>query len=61
MALLPFIIASAVGRGARFFLVAGLLYWGGSRITPILESKMDHIAWGTITVAIIAYLLFGRG
>lgn len=28
MALLPFILASCVGRGARFFLVAGLMAWG---------------------------------
>ncbi|MCW8832956.1 MAG: DedA family protein, partial [Colwellia sp.] len=30
MAFLPFLLASAVGRGMRFFLVAGLIQWGGS-------------------------------
>ena len=30
MAFLPFLIASAIGRGLRFFLVAGLIQWGGS-------------------------------
>lgn len=29
MALLPFALASCVGRGARFYLVAGLMKWGG--------------------------------
>ena len=32
MAFLPFLIASAIGRGARFFLVASLMKWGGARM-----------------------------
>lgn len=32
MALLPFVIGSTIGRGLRFFLVAGLMYWGGERL-----------------------------
>ncbi|HET19910.1 MAG TPA: DedA family protein, partial [Chromatiales bacterium] len=28
MSLLPFVLASLLGRGARFFLVAGLMCWG---------------------------------
>lgn len=31
MALLPFVIASAIGRSGRFFLVAALMVWGGER------------------------------
>jgi membrane protein YqaA with SNARE-associated domain len=58
MALLPFVIASTVGRGGRFFLVAALLYWGGPRFAPLLEKKIDHIAWIVLTVAILAYALF---
>lgn len=60
MALMPFVLASLVGRGVRFFLVAGLVYWGGPKISPILETKMDHIGWGVVTVAILAYIVFGR-
>jgi len=60
MALLPFVLASIVGRGARFFLVAGLVYWGGARFAGVLESKLDHIGWIVVTLAIIAYILFGR-
>ena len=35
MALLPFILASCVGRGARFFLVAGLMAWGGEAMVDL--------------------------
>lgn len=30
MPLLPFIVASIIGRGGRFYLVAGLMRWGGA-------------------------------
>jgi len=36
MALLPFTLASLIGRGLRFFLVAGLMAWGGARIEKAL-------------------------
>jgi membrane protein YqaA with SNARE-associated domain len=58
MAVLPFLIASTVGRGARFFLVAGLLFWGGHRVESVIESRLDHIGWITVTVAIIAYIVY---
>ena len=55
MALLPFIIASAFGRGARFFLVAGLIYWGGEKFADFLHRRVDLIGW--ITVAVVAAAL----
>lgn len=48
MPLLPFIIASAVGRGARFFLVAGLIKWGGSRMEGMIKDYIDRIGWVTV-------------
>ncbi len=60
MALAPFLIASLIGRGARFFLVAGLVYWGGERVMGALESKLDHIGWIVVTLAVLAYIVFGR-
>ena len=35
MAFLPFLIASAVGRGMRFFMVAGIIRWGGAAMEKI--------------------------
>ena len=55
MALLPFIIASTFGRGARFFLVAGLIYWGGEKFADFLHRRVDLIGW--ITVAAVAAAL----
>jgi len=51
MPIAPFIVASAIGRGGRFFLVAGLVRWLG----PVFERRLLHyIDWiGWILVALI--------
>lgn len=53
-----FVIASLIGRGARFFLVAGLVVAGGERIEQLLPKYVERIGWATIglAVAIGAYL-----
>ena len=58
MALLPFVIASMIGRGARFFLVAGLMSWGGEKMEKKLHQYVDMLGWLTVlaVVAIIFYL-----
>lgn len=58
MLFIPFLIASAIGRGMRFFLVAGLIYWGGAKMETKLRQYVDIIGWSLIVVIIIAYLLF---
>ena len=35
-----FLIASVVARGARFFIVAGLLYWFGPPIRSFIEKRL---------------------
>ncbi len=57
MALLPFLIASLIGRGARFFLVAGLIWWGGEKMESALRNHIDRIGWATIALAVILYLV----
>jgi len=52
MPFLPFMLASAVGRGGRFFLVAGLIRWGGPRMEGMLKDYIDRIGW--ITVLLLA-------
>lgn len=57
IALLPFVAASLVGRGLRFYLVAGLVGWGGPRVEPWLRTYIDRIGWasvGLLAVALIA-------
>ncbi len=56
IAWLPFMLASFIGRGARFFLVAGLLAWGGPRMEPWLRRYMERIGWLTVLLLVIAVL-----
>lgn len=57
MSLLPFLLASAVGRGARFFMVAGLMRWGGEKMELKLREYIDRIGWILIIAIIIAYFI----
>lgn len=54
MALLPFTLASLVGRGMRFFMVAGLMAWGGARMESLLHRYVDRIGWATVALVILA-------
>lgn len=50
MPLLPFTLASLVGRGLRFFLVAALMAWGGPRMEAFLHRYVDRIGWGSVAL-----------
>ena len=58
MAFLPFVIASLIGRGARFFLVASLMRWGGEPMERALHEYIDRIGWLIIIVAVMVYIYF---
>jgi len=49
-----FIVASFVGRGARFFLVAGLIAAGGPRVEAVLQRYVERIGWAVVVVASMA-------
>lgn len=57
LALLPFIIASLIGRGARFFLVAGLLGIFGHKIEPFIQKYVEWLGWFVVAliVALVMY------
>lgn len=57
MAFFPFLIASAVGRGARFFLVAGLMRWGGAPMEAKLRQYVEVLGWAVVLMAVAAYLI----
>lgn len=57
MAIAPFVIASLVGRAARFFLVAGLVAWGGPKFEAKLKQFIDIIGWVVVALVVIAYLV----
>lgn len=56
MALLPFVLASIIGRGARFFLVAGL----AAKLGPLYEQQIRrYIEWlGWACVVLVLCLGF---
>ena len=56
MSLVPFLLASLVGRGARFFLVAGLILLGGEALETQLRRHVDAIGWVTVVVLISGLL-----
>lgn len=58
MALLPFLLASAVGRGARFFMVAGLMAWGGERMEQALHRYVDLLGWLMVVLFALVFLFF---
>lgn len=56
MPVLPFLAGSLVGRGGRFFLVAGLIRLGGERFARRLRDWVDAIGWATLALAVVAWL-----
>lgn len=56
MAFLPFILVSAISRGLRFFMVAGLIKWGGAAMEQKLRRWVDVLGWGIVALIIVAYL-----
>ncbi len=58
MSLLPFIIASLIGRSARFFMVAGLMRWGGESMDLALRKYVDRAGWCVIITGVILYFIF---
>jgi len=57
MALIPFIIASIIGRASRFYLVAGLIYLGGEKMERNLRKNIDTIGWGMVVLVVILYFI----
>ncbi|MDC1114127.1 DedA family protein [Methylophilaceae bacterium] len=56
MALLPFVVASFIGRGARFYLLALLIRFFGHTADSLVRKHMDRIGWmmvGMILISII--------
>ncbi|MEN8174497.1 MAG: YqaA family protein, partial [Pseudomonadota bacterium] len=60
MVLLPFLMASLVGRGARFFLVAGLMAWGGAPMEALLRRYVDLVGWLLVILVIVLLWVFSR-
>jgi membrane protein YqaA with SNARE-associated domain len=58
MPLLPFVTGSVVGRGGRFFLVAGLIRVGGERMAQSIRRNIEWLGWVAVVLilGVIAFL-----
>ena len=57
MAFLPFLIASVIGRGARFFLVSGLVAKAGPGMEPTILKYIEWLGW-LVVVLLITIVIF---
>ncbi len=58
MPIIPFILASILGRGGRFLLVGGMIKKFGLKIAEVLEKRINLLGWSTVIIAIIMAGLF---
>jgi membrane protein YqaA with SNARE-associated domain len=52
-----FVLASIVGRGGRFFLVAGLIRWGGAPMETRLRRHVEFLGWLFVGLLLIAWFV----
>lgn len=53
IALLPFMLMSLLGRGARFFLVAGLIKLGGEKLADQIQQKVEWLGWLFVALVLV--------
>lgn len=58
MSFLPFVLASIIGRGGRFFLVAGLLAWGGDKMEQTIRRYVDILGWLVVVLIVVGVLVY---
>jgi membrane protein YqaA with SNARE-associated domain len=56
MALAPFILASFVGRGTRFFLVAAFMAWAGPTMEPVIRRYVEWLGWLSVLVLVMVFV-----
>ena len=55
--LVTFLLASLISRGARFFLVAGLLYYFGETIRNFIERYLGALSLGFVALLIGGFVV----
>ncbi len=56
-----FILLSAISRGGRFFILAGLLYYFGEPIRGFIEKRLEAITIGVALAAIGGFIVLRYG
>lgn len=60
IAFVPFVVASFIGRGARFYLVAFLMAKGGPKLEQAIHDGLIRFGWilvGLFVTVVVAYAL----
>lgn len=58
MPLPGFVVGSLIGRGARFYLVAALIWAGGERMADRLRLWVDAIGWSVIGLVVLGGVIY---
>lgn len=58
LALIPFVLASIIGRGARFYLVAWCLAKFGPAIEAKLIKNIERVGWIIVAALLLAIFLY---
>lgn len=56
--LLIFVIASLIGRGARFLLVALLVKYASPRLLPYFERRIELFGWSLVAVLLVIIIFY---
>lgn len=55
---LPFVLASLIGRGARFYLVCGLMVLGGEKMEVLIRKYVEWLGWLVIVACVVLYFIY---
>lgn len=61
LSLVPFLIGSLIGRGARFGLVAAIAGILGPRVEPWVRRWVEWLGWGVLALVAIAWWWWHNG
>jgi membrane protein YqaA with SNARE-associated domain len=56
--MLAFVVGSIIGRGMRFFLVSGILYYVGDALEKNLRRYVDIIGYALLVIMFLGYFLY---
>lgn len=54
-----FLVASVIGRAAQFFVVAGLIWWGGEALQRTLKRYTEAVGWGLVVLVVVGVFWYG--
>lgn len=60
LSFVPFVLASIVGRGARFYLVAGIMRWIGPSAKPFIDKWFNWLALAFFVLLVLGFWILGK-